>query len=400
MDNSSIFIIPTISEDTVGLYIPSDQGEWEAFYLDPDYFLCYIRDLAKDCMRLRSFRYRCPDSVDIYMYEDKLLSCRRPHLSGIQFVSFGSGIGFLEFVVDYGQMSPHEICEFAYRFKKTAPSREHYQIGAKLTLQEAATKILPGVRLFFDCEADFKRECLCYHCLNCTTDREQRLHTLLRLRRSYHSDFSVNTAEDETDMVYMPYEYDWWAGSEEALVNISCPTSDERTNRYIDQFKSIQLEKDYHFMYLLLLNQRYSAIRLIEQVAGGSRDLKHIQEIAQRIVALKTNYAFRIVSGDMIYQEVYNRMYDILNIDNLLKDVEDNESRMEMVNIRQEEKTGKVVNTILSGIAALSIFSAAIDAASLLDRFGLSSTVSTVLATAVALAAIIFGVYFFRKNGQ
>jgi len=32
MDNSSIFIIPTISEDTVGLYIPSDRGEWEEFY--------------------------------------------------------------------------------------------------------------------------------------------------------------------------------------------------------------------------------------------------------------------------------------------------------------------------------------------------------------------------------
>ena len=73
---------------------------------------------------------------------------------------------------------------------------------------------------------------------------------------------------------------------------------------------------------------------------------------------------------------------------------------MEVVNIRQEEKTGKGVDTRLGGIAVLSIFSAAIDAASVLDRFGLSSTVSTVLATAVALAAIIFGVYFFRKNGQ
>lgn len=88
-------------------------------------------------------------------------------------------------------------------------------------------------------------------------------------------------------------------------------------------------------------------------------------------------------------------MYKIINIDNLLKDIEDNESRMEMVNIRQEKKTGKAVDTILSGLAALTIFSAAIDA----DRSGLSPTASTVLATAVALAAVIVDIYFFRKNG-
>ena len=144
-------------------------------------------------------------------------------------------------------------------------------------------------------------------------------------------------------------------------------------------------------MYLMLLNQRFSAIRYIEEVAIGDSDT--IREVNERIVKLKTVYSFRVVSNDLIYQNLYSRIYRLLDIDNILDDLSENEQQVEMYHAKSLERTERQTNKLLIAISLLSVFSCLIDASSYFDLFApfrnISKWISLLIVCAVVITWII-----------
>jgi hypothetical protein len=195
--------------------------------------------------------------------------------------------------------------------------------------------------------------------------------------------------DDAFDMMFAPYDYDHWAGSQEGLVNIYHLTDNETTNNYLKKHKANQLSQNYRFMYLVLLNQRFSAIAFLEKIPKLRSYTRKERDAANlKISSLKTVFSFSIVSDDQLYQSIYSKMYSILGIDRLLEDIRDNEEQMQLLQNNELLAAEKMTSTFLFGLSVLSLFSVLVDAAGFFDRIPILQSASTIL-SALCLLAII-----------
>jgi hypothetical protein len=123
-----------------------------------------------------------------------------------------------------------------------------------------------------------------------------------------------------------------------------------------------------------------------------------MEKINQRIVKLKTVFSFRIISDDLIFQNVYAKMYKVLDIDCLLEDIRDNENQRELLMNINSAKTEKRSSQFLMGISLLSLFSALIDASSYFDRISFLRPVATYLGALSTVLVVLFCFVWLSKN--
>ena len=278
-------------------------------------------------------------SLDPYMYADVLQLKHTPKLEEVRFSCFATGVGFLEFWVSYQDMTAEEIAGFAYHFKKARGAggahRRKLPEGQKL-LYNVASSLLPesiDARLFFAAADKVKSECNCFHYIHldeAIPDEETRRSTLYRLSRSYLPTMPV-AGGSEYDMIYEAGEGDYWCGSPEGLANIVYDYKDHKPgdpdDYYLHRLKPESMENDYYFMYLLLLNQKYAAVQYINTVSLSlERSFADVEDLSRRIVQLKNMFSFNVISDDSVVQNVYSKMYRIMEIKSLLDDVIDNEA--------------------------------------------------------------------------
>jgi hypothetical protein len=364
------------------------------------YLLRYAARIAEDPSLFRCFELKTEAMPCICLHGTRFSYADRIRIDEIRPSQFATGIGFLEFHVFYDGLSLSEISDFAYRFKRVAQGTPAE--GEQLLL-EAAKLLLPtSVSFFFEGRADFKKECLCFHrlCLNENSESEESLDRMLcLLRRSYAQWFRLPCDDSDYDMRYDPYPDDRWAGSQEGLVNLNLRSGNEEDDWFLNHFKFNHLAVDYHFLYLLLLNQRFSAIRYITEIAEcGTESRRKLEKLNRKIVRLKTVFSFNVISDDQIYQNVYARLYRILDIDRLLADIRDNEEQMEILQNTEAVKADQTANKFLFGISLLSLFSALIDAAGYFDRFPGLQAASTWVSLACVIAIILLCIGFLIRD--
>ena len=149
-------------------------------------------------------------------------------------------------------------------------------------------------------------------------------------------------------------------GSQDGLVCIT-----EKPYR----FQDVHLNVDYHFLFLLLLNQRFSAILSLGAMSRPDQSQKRIMEVHQRVVELKTRYSFRVASDDFFMQSVYSEMYRVFDLDNLMKDLEEGNDRINTVLQEKQETRTRFFGGLLAAISILSIFSALVDLAQYMEQY-------------------------------
>jgi hypothetical protein len=192
-------------------------------------------------------------------------------------------------------------------------------------------------------------------------------------------------------MLFEPYDYDHWAGSPDGLVNIFHPDGNPATDDYLEHYKPLQLSGNYRFMYLVLLNQRFSAIQYLEKISRCKKDSpKAIKALNRMTSQLKIVFSFSVVSDDQLYQEIYTRMYSILGIDRLLEDIRDNEAHVEMLQTHELVEGERLSGYLLTGLSILSLASVLVDAASYIDRFQALPLISTVISAGICGGLLIW----------
>lgn len=408
--NSSVFFIPITFDNYdkfVGAY--SSDAQWSDLPQEEyttQYLLRYVKNLAQSKNKTRFFRYNDPKSLPVYMYENDESFDTVPDVSQVRLTCFATGIAFFEIWVDYGDMPIDDIMNFAYKFKKTCPSAGNIPQGKKCLCDIGCSLLPKGVdaELFFANDIEFKRECLALHMIylpdekeNAELDRKLEL-----LKHSYSSTFSGYLSDDGMyDMTYKPYSYDMWAGSQEGLVNIVMNGANDTSDYYIREFKYKHLTIDYRFLYLMLLNQRFASIKYIQHISEGNNlTSKALDELRKNIIRLKTEFSFKVVSNDPIFQNVYSKMYNVLEIDNLLVDIRENEEQVAFYHGMSSAKRERTTGKLLAGLSLLSLFSALIDASSYFDRFPKITAISTILSLVCVSAIVVLCIVMcFKERG-
>lgn len=384
------------------LWTPTDSKKVWARYL-----YHYAANLNKNQKLFASFTLKDPSALNIYMFRKELAIDRAPTIDEVRFSCFSTDVGFMEFWVSYSDMTLEDVCNFSYEFKKAKHNKA--KGSDQQTLYDAAKGLIPAgcnTTLFFSTSAWFKYECNCFHFLHLDQDlpdEETRKATLFRLSRSYRCDMPVSN-ESAYDMLYEAGIGDYWSGCSAGLANVVYDFRSEpgdKSDYYLHNLKPQSLETDYYFMYLLLLNQKYSAIEYIRKVSESlDSNTKAVEALNRRIVMLKNTFSFNVVSDDSIVQNIYSKMYSVLEIRNLLEDVIENEAQMELLQKAKHMQDDRLSNKYLLGISLLSLFSALIDAAAFFDRVGGTQPVATILSIACVVGVIILSVTMAIQNGR
>jgi hypothetical protein len=410
----TVFFIPVWFDDFEKITKKTDSNNiWcctEKEKTNPSYLFHYASNIARDSTLFKSYSLKDITSLNIYMYDEEMEFKVRPSIEEVRFSCFATGIGFIEFWVSYSDTSLEEISNFAYLFKKAIKSRKKAQENGKQSLYDAAKSLLPydmDCQLFFSSSAQFKYECNCFHFVHkdeCCPEKSHLKNSLYHLCRSFKNSMPIIT-ESKYEMSYEAGKSDYWCGSTEGIANVLYDyqdNDDDTLDYFLHTIKPIHLSVDYYFLYLLLLNQKYSAVQYIYMVSKVlNKPSKDIENLNRRIIQLKNVFTFNIVSDDIHFQNIYSKMFSILEIKNLLADVIENENQIEFLQRSKHTKDDRMSNKYLFGISILSLFSALVDAASYFDRISgirsISTSLSLISVCLILVLCISWGIHSIKK---
>lgn len=409
----TVFFIPVWFDDFEKISKKTDANSlWrysEKEKISPSYLFHYASNIAKDSNLFKSYSLKDTTSLNVYMYDEEMNFKEAPSIEEVRFSCFSTGVGFIEFWISYSDVTLEEISNFAYMFKKSTKLKDKAQENGKQSLYDIAKSLLPddiNCQLFFSSSAQFKYECNCFHFIHkdgSIPEKTQLNNILHHLCRSFKSSMPI-IKDSKYEITYEAGSGDYWCGSTEGVVNVlfDFQGKDDDLDYYLHTIKPIHLNVDYYFLYLLLLNQKYSAIQYIYMVSKViNKPSKDIENLNRRIIQLKNIFTFNIVSDDIHFQNIYSKMFSILEIKSLLADVIENENQIEFLQRNKHAKDDRMSNKYLFGISILSLFSALVDAAGYFDRFNgikpASTFLSLISVCLILILCIAWGIHSIKK---
>lgn len=417
LDNCTYYILPLwiCAEASLDAFLQNDP-DWapvpEGF--QTQYLLCYASNMnLPSDNRFHRWRYREPKSLPLCLFGQRIQqqvnkrpfpvppSGASPEVDEISLYVFGTGVAFLEFRILYGDMNIWEILEFVNLFRSLRNSEGkdwlHMQPG-EISLKTAAERILPseksGTKLCFNNPSDIKAQANIFTILQAgpagigERETNQIEFICYLLAHGYRSAnlTSVSLIGSREMRLHLKTD-EYWHGSQDGMVCITYSPY---------RYQSEHLNVDYHFQYLLLLNQRLASIFNIDALTLPDQTLESSKHIHHRVVELKTSYSFRIISDDFFQQTVFGEMYRILDLDRLLEDLEDGNEQLTSILQDQQENQSKRFNVLLETISLLTIFSTLVDLTDYMKGF---HTPFSLISLAVnLLILIVAGILVFRKK--
>lgn len=430
-ENCSYFLLPVLLKDETRLssYLKNSSGWQEDVRgtLETRYVLNYASRMTEpQDGRLCRYVFTQTDQLPLYMFETRLSYAMEksgrtwsgilPKLGDVSLYVFGTGVGFLEFRLEYGGMPAEEIIEFVFLFRslRNNEAKEYLQFPeGSVSLQTAAETILDpgmsGTEICFSNSSEIKKQANIFTMLNMETCGMQdsteeeigRCRYLLMHGFSSRFNYEPHPAAGYVDggadvdlstqyeMVYNAGGQSYWGGSQDGLVCLA-------KTPYAFQYD--HLTNDYRFLYLLLLDQRFASIAYISEFSEPLTKLTDIQRIHKKVADLKTRYAFRVVSDDHYNQTIYNRMYNVLELDNLIADLEDTNDQLNDVTQAEQNKHDRRFEGLLTALSLLAIFSALVDLSDYLDRFFAHTPKNSWISLVVNLSIICVALFLIFVN--
>lgn len=184
---------------------------------------------------------------------------------------------------------------------------------------------------------------------------------LFRMRRVFKESYKIAENQlfiDNNIETLQLFQNIYWGASLEAVACICYEVDDEITNRFINSNYINRLENSYFFLYILILNMRYSLIyfsilssllpknidECIEVEKKKDNCIITISKLEEKISFFKLRCVFRDVSNVTHQKHLYELIWKINNINELLEELDSEIKALAiMSNLRkkQEEKEEK-----------------------------------------------------------
>lgn len=251
-------------------------------------------------------------------------------LDEISILIFGKTKGYLLFKVNYNQMTLEQIETFAYYFKRIANSTKNNSTFAQLccfilgvndfTHFKTSKNNLTTPFYYLSFPETFVCDTLQLVCHKIEDSNKNRIAHLVCLGRGYGN--PQNTTDDYVqnsnyDMQFSPKLNQTWIGSPNTL---TCLLESED---FSTKFLTTNIENDYLCLFLTLQNQRHTLLSLTTDMVTFKNNPRKLLKIQEEVNSFKLSESFKTVSNEYSYQNIYEQMYNILDIDNLISDISD-----------------------------------------------------------------------------
>ena len=119
------------------------------------------------------------------------------------------------------------------------------------------------------------------------------------------------------DLKFSSNKFSTWVGSPNTMTCIL-----ENENRFT-RFTQANIENDYLCLFLTLQNQRHTLLSMMTEMVNKKNNPHKLTKLQDTLDMFKLAESFKTVSNEYTYQNIYEQMYDILDINKLVEDLND-----------------------------------------------------------------------------
>ena len=255
---------------------------------------------------------------------------------------FESKIGFIELEWEYVNVLGDDYIEVNYFLNelKNDDNKIAYKIAKDeykdFALKDCVQKIL--IYAFtevsgFDCRGfnfqDLKPLSFTYVLLDNNDETAIRT-SLTKAKNGYKESYKTKDLD-----LFIPFENSYWGASINGAINISCKTDDETTNQFFENNFASSFKNNYLLLMLMVLNQRFTLLKCINQISKKSlytaksneEELRMVIKDIDKVIYKCELYNFRDYFIKASYVEHINQYYKYLRNSMNIEDYENELSR-------------------------------------------------------------------------
>lgn len=325
---------------------------------------------------------------------------------------FNSGIGFNVFFFVFDEKtSIDEYTEVINKLKKIDRDAINFNIysddkaiGVYSILEEIKNKVGYDMDFFF--QHNYKEYVSSTMLNSFTFDHEIEEHEIFNylecLKRSQPESYGVVVNEDD----YLhPFKNIYWGFSSQGIGNVNYCLEGQQED-FIKNFNQ-RVRREYLLMVLILLNQQFTLMDFCIDYTvlfndKSSFDDKSVIEHTNRLYMFKVQNTYTVVSHLEHYRKFYKKLYEKLNIDDILKEVESKQdaiyARYENEKRKQKERKEKKQNIWMS------VFSVILSASFLETLYSIFSeknwSIIFITFGLYTIAIVFMMIFLFKTNNK
>lgn len=193
------------------------------------------------------------------------------------------------------------------------------------------------------------------------------------------------------NIFYRPQKYTRWSFSKRGCCVVSNLTGMAKTDSFLscNWFNSIQT--NYFYTYMMILHQKYAIYNYLNTVASDTNN-NFIKFNQESLIDFNSKYVFTIVSDEDFIQNVYLRVKDAVDIDEVYTDLLDELKRMFEYSQLKSEESNEIRNNKLNIISV--IISILCSITIIFDTINMFKVKGILCMTIVALEVLLFIGFF------
>ena len=259
--------------------------------------------------------------------------------------------GYLLFKVDYLNMKLSQIESFTYFFRHIVNSTRNDSSFARIacfilgvenyeTFKQSKNDMTHPF-CYISSTPGYICDVLQLVCCKITDKREEHLACLGRGYLNTETTVNNYINNSDYDMEFSSNKFSTWVGSPNSL---TCVLEEEND---FTSYTQSNIENDYLCLYLTLQNQRHTLLSFMEDMVNNRNKPNKLVKIYQALNKFKIAESFKTVSNEYAYQNIYEHMYEILDIDKLTEDIND-------VSANAAEQKNKKIESVFGVFAIVS----------------------------------------------
>lgn len=376
-------------ESVYELFKENKDTECKCYYLNSELWGSYGLPPRFSNISLRSEMSGCSDIFDIA-------------ISAIRIYYFKTGIGFLEIEIQYPSDDIDAISDVSFCMSNIF-TNEHdsgeqenrlffsYNYDGNTTsfsIKNSIYKILnvdnhqDSLKLF---PSNSRKKLMSYHSV-ITKPQENTEKCVYALCNGLHSNVFYDETMDE-NTGFSSVSSQLWGISSSGIASVAWPNENGR--RFVENTFKRNTIYDYYYIFLLVAHEREILLKYNHEAVKNRTNPKALVSMKKDLLKLRVVYTYNTVSTESSYQRFYECIADEFNISSLEADIRD---VVEAVDSHINERKDTRLNTVLSAISILAIFSVLIDGIGFADRIVTGTRFGVVQWMVVSIITLIISV--------
>lgn len=415
--NTSRFILPYIFDKKKDANeLPFDVNDWKEYPISTKYLSRSVYEIfspgdgvcknfsLNDSARLK---YGMPPRNVLVTMESKMYGAMGSYSFFIvshRILQFESGVGFLVMDVqftddDFSKMVDINFClSNIFTNEHDGGNKDNnlsfYYIGTdgpkffsiKNSFYKALNveKYVERLKLF---PSSTRKRLITYSSVISTKiDETQTKKLLYCLGNSLHGKIQYTESSDSGIIFSSFAGQSWYVGTNGA---VSVASTDSENEDFVKKVHKRNVDLDYFSIFILALHEREIMLEYNYLAVHKRKKPKELIDLKPRLLDADILYSFNTISVEASYQEFYEHLRSIFNLDNLRSDIRD---VIENVESHVNDQNDRKINTILTAISFLALFSALTDGIGFADRLQTGDPFGLLQWGIIAAIAVIIGI--------